>query len=224
MKKANQIIFLCLLMSSTMMLASCKQPVKSTVVNSNQTQYQDKSPQVIAVKKETIKFKRDGGAEAFSLKSETNEAKLVDGNEKELARFNIDDRQKIKIKSKDNQSLGYVVIKDGVWKIKNASQDRELYILRRQEDGDYKLVDGAAKEIYRVKVRPYGFEIESATKQSIYKVKIKDSKTSLRNKSDQTILYTKSLITPIAIACFGFDILTQEQKAALAYALTVSGG
>jgi len=30
-------------------------------------------------------------------------------------------------------------------------------------------------------------------------------------------------LTPIAIACFGFDVLTREQKAALAYAVNDSG-
>lgn len=224
MNRIIQIVFYFLLMPSVVMLVSCKQPVESTAVSDDMPQYQNKAPQPIAVNKETIKFKHDGGAEVFSLKTQINGAKLVDGNDKELVQLSVDEKQKVKIKSVDDQVLGYVVAKDGRWKIKNAAQTQELYILRRQNDGDYKLEDSTDKEIYRIKVRDYGFEIESPTKQSLYKVKVKDGKISLRDKSDQIVLYTKSQLTPIAIACFGFDILTQEQQAALAYAVNLTGG
>jgi hypothetical protein len=178
----------------------------------------------VANKTDSIKFKQEGGGEAFELKSRSDGAKLVDKTDKELAKFNLDEKQKIKIKDSQDQVLGYVVTKNGYWKLENAEQNKELFILRYQSDGDYKLEDGSNQEIYRIKVRDYGLEIESPSKKSLYKVKIKDGKTSLRNASDRTVIYTKSQITPIAIACFGFDVLSKEQKAALAYAVNRSGG
>lgn len=224
MKSIVQLVAYFLLMPSVVMLVSCK-PVDSTAVNTDIPQvYKNNDSQQFAVNNETLKFKRDGGTAAFSLKIEANGAKLIDENNKELARLTVDDRQKIKIKNIDDQALGYVVAQDSGWKIKNADQSQELYVLRRQNDGDYKLEDGTDKEIYRIKVRDYGFEIESPTKESLYKVKVKNGKISLRDKSDQTVLYTKSQLIPIAIACFGFDILTQEQQAALAYAVNLTGG
>lgn len=225
MKQNFRLLLFYLLMPVGVMLVSCNQSVDSTAVNTDVPQvYKNNDLQQLAVNNETLKFKNDGGTEAFSFKIETNGAKLIDANDKELARLTVDEKQKVKIKNVDDQVLGYVVAKDGRWKIENADQTQELYILRRQNDGDYKLEDGADKEIYRIKMREYGFEIESPTKESLYKVKVKDGKISLRDKSDKTVLYTKSQLTPIAIACFGFDVLTQEQQAALAYAVNLTGG
>jgi hypothetical protein len=171
-----------------------------------------------------IKFKREGGADAFSLKPAPDGAKLVDAAEKEIARFN-QTNNKIKIKNEADQVLGYIVIEAGYWKLENAEQTQELYILRRQEDGDYKLETGTDQAVYRIKKRDYGFEVETPNKESLYKIKIKDDKLVLRDASDQTKLYTKSSeFKPIALVCFGFDMLSLEQRAAFAYALNQSGG
>lgn len=170
-----------------------------------------------------IELKLEGGKAAFSLKPESDGAKLVDENDRELARLTVDSREKVKIKDSADRAIGYVVTEAESWKIKDASQNQELYVLQRQSDGDYKLKSGGNQEIYRIKKREYGFEIETPTKQSVYKIKSKDGKISLRNPSEKTVLYVKSGLTPIAIACFGFDVLTREQKAALAYAVNDSG-
>lgn len=143
----------------------------------------------------------------------------MDAADRELARLTRDDQQKIKIKNAADQTLAYVVPAADHWKLENANQTEELYILRRQNDGDYKLEDAADREIYRIKQRDYGFEIETPTKQSLYKIKVKDGKVSLRDASDQTILSTRSPLSPIAMACFGFEALSREQQAGLAYAL-----
>ena len=173
---------------------------------------------------EKLKFKRDDGSEAFSLKFKPDGAKLVDGNDQELARLNLDETQKVKIKGPDDTVLGYIVPKGGYWKIENPEQTQELFILRRQDDGDYKLEDGSDQQLYRIKARDYGFEIETPDKQSLYKVKVKGGKTSLRNASDETVLSTKSPIAPAAMASFGLDQLSQEQQAALAFAVNLTEG
>lgn len=173
---------------------------------------------------EKLKFKRDDGSEAFSLKFKPDGAKLVDGSDQEIARLKLDESQKVKIKGPDETVLGYVVSKGGYWKIENAEQTQELFILRRQDDGDYKLEDGNDQPLYRIKARDYGFEIETPEKQSLYKVKVKGEKTSLRNASDETVISTKSPIAPAAMASFGLDQLSQEQQAALAFAVNLTEG
>src|SRR6476469_4466678 len=173
---------------------------------------------------ESIKFKQENGTEAFVLKFMPDGAKLVDGKNQELARFNVDSQRKVKIKNAADQVLGYVVPENGYWKLENSDQSQELYVMRRQADGDYKLETGKNQPVYRIKARDYGFEIETPQKQSLYKVKVKEGKTSLRNANDQTVLSTKSNLAPIAIAPFGFDQLSREQQAALAYALNQAGG
>ena len=169
---------------------------------------------------EQLKFKRDDGSEAFSIKFQPDGAKWVDGNDQEIARFTVDENQKVKIKDPSDNVLGFVVIQDGYWKIENAEQTQELFILRRQDDGDYKLEDDSDTQIYRIKQRDYGYEIETPDKQSLYKVKIsEDGKVSLRDANDKTVVSTRAAIAPVAVASFGFDVLSPEQQAALAFAV-----
>ena len=172
---------------------------------------------------EKIKFKQGDGTEKYSLKFKPDGAKLVDASDSELARLKVDDSQKVKIKAADETVLGYVVTQDGYWKLENGDQSEELYVLRLQDDGDLKLEDGADTQIYRVKKRDYGYEIETPEKESLYKVKVKEGKTSLRDSSEETVLSTKSPIAPAAMTPFGFDVLTPSQQAALAYAVNQSG-
>ncbi|MFH7030872.1 MAG: hypothetical protein ACHBN1_37375 [Heteroscytonema crispum UTEX LB 1556] len=177
----------------------------------------------VAASTEKIKFKTAGGSDLFSLKQVADGAKLVDANEKELARIKTDKPGKIKLKNADDKVLGYVVAEKGYWKVENPEQNKELYILRRQDDGNYKLEDGAKKEIYIINASKNGLEIGTPDKKLVYGVKVKEGKTSL-NASGKTVFSTKSNLSPIAFACFGFDVLTREQQAALAYAVNLTGG
>jgi hypothetical protein len=217
-----------LLIAIATSLSSCgsktsdKQPIASSPTNPTTTTVAQNSN--TATLTDSVKFKLESGADAFSLKPKENGAKFVDVNDKELARLTVDANQKVKIKDASDKVLGYVVKKEGYWKIEDANQTKELFILRHQSDGDYKLEDGTNTEIYRIKARSDGFEIETPQKQSLYKVKAKEGKTSLKNASEKTVLSTKSKVLPIAVACFGFDKLSREQKAALAYAVNLSGG
>jgi hypothetical protein len=178
----------------------------------------------VAAQQEKIKFKTEGGTDLFSLKQEADGAKLLDGKNQELARIKTDTSGKIKIKNASEKVLGYVVTEQGYWKLKDANQSKDLYIFRRENNGDYKLEDAAKKEIYRVKARNDGFEIETPGKNSVYQIKVKNEKISLRRGAGKTVFSTKSQLSPIAFTCFGFDVLTREQQAALAYAVNLTGG
>ena len=207
----------------TLLLTNCSNPATPTRETQTPPATQTQTTPAVSSNSGKIELKLEGGKAAFSLKPESDGAKLVDENDRELARLTVDSREKVKIKDSADRAIGYVVTEAESWKIKDASQNQELYVLQRQSDGDYKLKSGGNQEIYRIKKREYGFEIETPTKQSLYKIKSKDGKISLRNPSDKTVLYVKSGLTPIAIACFGLDVLTREQKAALAYAVNDSG-
>ena len=208
-----------LLLPSLLVIASCNSAAKTTnnlnPVNTNQIKT---SPSVM--NREVIEFKNEAGTKAFPLKILVDGAKLINGNNKEIARLSIDEKQKVRMKNSSDAILGYIVYRENRWKIEDGKQ--QLYVLQKQADGDYKLENRQNKEIYRIKVRDYGYEIETHSKQSLYKVKV-DGKTSLRDKADKTVLYTKSSIVTIAFVCFGFDVLT-EQKAALAYSLNRASG
>ncbi|MBD2448392.1 hypothetical protein H6G76_14735 [Nostoc sp. FACHB-152] len=178
----------------------------------------------IDARTDKIKFKTEGGSDLFSLKQQADGAKLVDGKEQELARIKADKSGKIKLKNSADKTLGYVVTKQDHWKVENPEQNKDLYILRKQNNGDYQLEDAAKKEIYQIKSRNDGLEILTPNNQLVYKIKVKEGKISLRNPSEKTIFSTKSGISSIAFACFGFDVMTREQQAALAYAVNSTGG
>jgi hypothetical protein len=212
---------------STLFLTACQQNITTqptTTVNSSQSPVSQTNELSPVVKNQSqIKFKQENGSDRFSLKLKNDGAKLVGDKDQEIARFKLDNN-KVKIKNSAEKTLGYIVTETGYWKIENPEQTKELYILRRQDDGDYKLETSDDREIYRIKKRDYGLEIETPDKKSLYKIKVKEGKTTLQDGSGKTVFSTKSPIIPIAIACFGFDVLTLEQQAGLAYAINASGG
>jgi hypothetical protein len=170
-----------------------------------------------------IKFKSETGSELFSLKLQTDGAKLVDAKNNEIVKIKSDKPGKVKIKNTSDKVLGYVVTEKGSWKLENSEQNKALYTLKLQNDGKYKLEDSTNKEVYQINLTSNELLIQ-ANNKLVYKVKIKEQKTSLRDASGKTVFSTKSNITPIAFACFGFDVLTREQQAGLAYAVNLTGG
>lgn len=178
----------------------------------------------VAASANKIKFKTAGGSDLFSLKQQADGAKLIDGNNQELARIKVDKPGRIKFKNAADQVLGYVVTAKGNWTLKNQEGNQDLYIFKRLAKGDYQLEDAAKKEIYQVKPGKNGLEIGTPTKQLVYQVKVKEGKISLINPSQTIVFYTKSGISPIAFACLAFDTLTREQQMALAYAVNLTGG
>ncbi|PHR96531.1 MAG: hypothetical protein COA78_28695 [Blastopirellula sp.] len=175
-----------------------------------------------------IKFKTSNGDTAFSIKPQDNGAKLVYANEKEIARFVLDG-SKMKVKNADDKVLGYIVAyDDGYYKIKNADQSVDLYKFQPQSDGDWKLEDAVDKLIYKIKKRSYGFEIEDDAEKSLFKAKLKEGKSSLRNAEDVTVYSTKDQIPILAIVCLGFETLDDtdhrlELQAALMTMLIIAG-
>jgi hypothetical protein len=173
---------------------------------------------------EKIKFRTEFGADLFALKQQANGAKLVDGNDEELAKMRENTPGKIKIKNPAEQVLGYVIREKGVWKLENQASSASLYTLKRENAAFYILEDAANQPIYYIKQQNNSWEVNTPNKNLVYQVRIRDGKTSLRNSSATTVFYTKSTISPIAFACFGLDVLTREQQAALAYAVNLTGG
>ncbi|BAY98122.1 hypothetical protein NIES37_20700 [Tolypothrix tenuis PCC 7101] len=215
-------IFLALFLITT--IVSCSSGKSGSDVANNGSLQNTPVATNVAANQGKIQFKTEGGSELFAMKPEADGAKLVDGKNQELARIKADKSGKIKIKDSSEKVLGYIVAEKGYWKLKDANQSQDLYILRRQNDGDYKLEDAAKKEIYRIKARNDGLEIETPDKNLVYQVKVKEGKTSLRKSSSKTIFSTKSQLSPIAFTCFGLDVLTREQQAGLAYAVNLTGG
>ena len=170
-------------------------------------------------KRENVTFKAGSGDRLYEVKFEADGAKLVDPDEKEIARFNVAG-QKVKVKLADDSVVAYIVVKAGEFQIRDESQKTELFELKGQSDGDWKLKDGEDHLLAVIKKRDYGFEIEDGAEKSLFKSKLKDGKRSLRNANDETVLYTKDEFPPLGVACLGLEqIESLPVRAGLAVAL-----
>lgn len=168
-----------------------------------------------------VKWKRDGETEAYSLKPKDDGAKLVDANEQELARYNVDSSGKIKIKDAADVVLGYVNGDLEKVKLKDPN-DQEIVLLQliRQDDGDFKVEDGAETLLAKIKRRDYGWKMEDASGTELGKLKVKDGKTSVRNPGDETVLYTKDVFGSLAAAVVGLaEPLGIDERVAMGIAL-----
>lgn len=213
----------CFLVLSTILCIGCSSQGKQSSVaptESASTLHKPQSP-AATINQQKLKF-RLNGVKAFALKPVADGMKLVDGNRKELAWLEVDAQQNIKIKNPSEQVVGYVLYSNGNWQVKSVDNTK-IYILKQHSKENYKLEDEANQEIYEIKSRNDELEIETPNHQVLYQVTVKNQKILLKNMSNQSVLSTKSQIVPIAVACFGFDVLSPEQKAALAYAVKISG-
>ena len=169
-----------------------------------------------------VKIKDGAGAELYTIKPKDDGAKLVDAQENELARLKVDASGKIKIKDAQDAVLGYVKPDGDKIKVKDASQEKTLFVLRRYPDGRVKLETGDDALVLKLKPKDYGYKVEGPDEAPRFKVKVKDGKTSVRDEAENTLLYTKDPIPPLAMAVLGMDELTREQRVALASAVARS--
>ncbi|MBU7582258.1 MAG: hypothetical protein KAF91_05010 [Nostoc sp. TH1S01] len=207
-------------------ILGCSNTNKNTVEKPNQVNSSPVAENInnAANRTDKIKIKTETGTDLFEIKPQADGAKLVDGKEQEIARIKSEKSGKVKFKNPGDKTLGYVVTEKGSWKIENPGQNQVLYSLKKQNNSDYSLEDAGNKIVYHIKSSDQGLKILNPNNQLFYQIKIKEGKTALKNPSGKTVFYTKSSISPIAFACFGFDVLNREQQAALAYAVNLTGG
>lgn len=158
---------------------------------------------------ERINLKNADGKRAFEIKPESNGAKLVDADDKEIARYSVTGHG-LKIKDAADHVLGHIVRHDDAYKIEDADRKHVLFKIAGKEGGDWSVENGNQERLYRIKKRDYGFEIESASGESLAKVKHKDGKTSLRNAKDETLLSTKDHISQLGLACVTLHKIESE--------------
>lgn len=189
------------------------------VVNLGQLSVAATPSEKAAARPDKLRFKDDVGKTLWSLKLKDDGAKLVDGNDQELARYTRSEKR-IKIKDSADKVLGYVTLEADSFRLEAADQRTELYTLRRQAEGGWKLEDPQRARVVTLKPRDYGVELEDARSTGLYKVKHKSGKTSLRNSADKTVYRTDETISPAAMGCLGFDkIADLRLRVALLFAL-----
>ncbi len=165
-----------------------------------------------------VQIKDASGKDVWEFKGKDDGAKVVDAQERELFRFNLNDH-KLKIKRPDDSVIGYINAKPGEFKVLDVTGKQELFEMQRQADGDWKLKNSKDQLLARIKKRSYGYEIESPDEKSLFKSKLSDGKASLRNEKDQTVYSSKDTTSTLALSCLGLKALPDDgQRLGLAAA------
>jgi hypothetical protein len=178
----------------------------------------DAAQSPVANAAQKIKFKSATGSE-FWLQGDKQHGAYEEGG----AKTDLVVSRDLKLISiqQSGRVIGYVTMKQpNEWKIKDDSQ-KELFTLKLEADGHYKLKDAGNTEIYKIKPESFGFKIKNKDGQELYKIHSDGTKVSLKSPDGKVVAETHASIAPIAVACFGLDVLSKSQKAALAYALSV---
>jgi hypothetical protein len=165
-----------------------------------------------------LKFKDADDRERFSLKPRDDGAKLVDGEQKELARYKWKGPS-LQVSGPDEAVLGYVVgSAGGALTLRDAGQRQILFTLARQGAG-WRLNDVKGALLYSVSPDDEGADIQDAAGAEVAHVKVREGKVSVRDAQGRTLLATKSLVRADAAACLAFESLDLPLRVALLYYL-----
>ncbi len=166
----------------------------------------------------TVKFKEDGGRERFSLKPKDNGAKLVDADDREIARLKWKGAA-LKVSGPDDVALGYVVgSAGGALTVRDGEQQQVLYTLARQGAG-WRLNDMKGQLLYSMWPEEEGARIQDGAGADVGRVKIREGKVSLRDAEGRTRLSTRSLLDAEAVACLAFEAMDLPLRVALLFHL-----
>ncbi|WIG93819.1 hypothetical protein KGD87_25020 [Myxococcus sp. SDU36] len=165
-----------------------------------------------------LKFKDDAGRERFSLKPKDDGAKLVDGEERELARYKWKGAA-LKVSGPDDVARGYVVgSAGGALTVRDGEQRQVLFTLARQGAG-WRLNDMKGTLLYSVWPEDDGARIQDGAGADVARVKVREGKVSLRDSQGRTLLATRSLLAAEAAACLAFEALELPLRMALLFHL-----
>ncbi|NNC02779.1 hypothetical protein HJC10_07925 [Corallococcus exiguus] len=162
-----------------------------------------------------LKFKDGDDRERFSLKAKDDGAKLVDGADKEVARYKWKGGE-LKVSGPDDAVLAYVTGGPDAFQVKDAARSAVRYTLTREGSG-WVLTDDQGMLLYSVTADGGGASVKGASGAEAIHVKVRDGKLSLRDPSGKTVLATKQPVSPEAAACLGFDSLDLPLRVALLF-------
>ncbi|MHA7627356.1 hypothetical protein [Corallococcus sp. M7] len=169
-----------------------------------------------------LKFKDGDDRERFSLKPKDDGAKLVDGEDKEVARYKWKGGE-LKVSGPDDTVLAYVTGGPDAYQVKDAARSAVRYTLTREGSG-WVLTDAQDMLLYTVVPDGGGASVKGASGAEAIHVKVRDGKLSLRDPSGKTVLATKQPVSPEAAACLGFDSLDLPLRMALLFRLQTPAG
>lgn len=163
-----------------------------------------------------LKFRDAAGKTLFSIKLKEDGAKLVDADEKELARLKFETRdegRELKIKDADGKTLGAVDGKPPRWRLKDARKQVTFTIAKT--DAGYRIDDGDERPAFRVVVKETGVEVDDAAGVCLLKAAAEGHKTVARDAAGKVALSISEPVNALALALLAEEKFSRPQAAAL---------
>jgi hypothetical protein len=197
------------------------QPASSNNVTESPTE-QSSEPNMPKQSKE-LAVQTSSGDTKVSLKPMDNGAELVDANGQTLAVYTLNtegETRKVEIKNASGQVTGYVKIEGRRYTVEDSAQ-QPLYSLRAGGEQRHRFVDASDENVYVLRVNDNNrYTIRNADSEVVHRVRGGGKQAVLQNAEKETVLQAQAM-SPLALASFSFDELTQEQQGALAYAVNL---
>lgn len=166
-----------------------------------------------------IEFDGPDGADLLKLDPRRTGVTLQDGSGFTLARFRIEEGR-LRVQEAVGRAVSFVApVSEGGLRITESPGEGTLSVLSREPDGDLRLVDGADRTLYEIKLRDYGLKVVDGAGRSEAKIRVKEGKTSVRDATGRTVLSTRDPIPPLAVACLALRGLPLSHRAGLALAV-----
>ncbi|MEL6778296.1 MAG: hypothetical protein AAFO06_13660 [Cyanobacteria bacterium J06597_16] len=166
-----------------------------------------------------VTFRQPNGAPEFSLQFKATGGKLTDRSGKVIANLILESDGAIRLTDASNKTVGYISELNGVWQIESSQRSKALFTFSREANGDAMLKRNNGSAVYTLKAIDSGGYAVSSDKGGGYTVSARKGNGLLQTGEGERILVSEGAIAPAALASFGFNKLSQAQRAGLAYAL-----
>lgn len=162
--------------------------------------------------REKAKFKNDAGAVVYELKSESDGAKLVDGQGQELARIK-DKGDHLKVQDASGNEVARLKKKGEKLELEDGS--KVLQFVVRRGPSSLAIADASGKPLATIEFTIGEARVKSAEGAQVAKVELKGDKVRLEPQH----LWTKAKLKPEAVAVLALEALPLPERAALVFLL-----
>lgn len=192
---------------------------------STESPSEQKSETTMPKQSQELVVQNGSGETTVSIRPTDSGAELVNASGQTVATYamtEVNEAKKVEIKNASGQVTGYISIKGKNYTVEDASQ-QPLYIFKTGGENRHRFVNPADENVYVLKVNESGYVVRNADKQVVSRAKGGNKQAVLQNAEKQPILQAQAM-APLALTAFGFEELSQEQQAALAYAVNQRSG
>jgi len=171
--------------------------------------------------KNDITFEAVDGQAVLRITPDGDAVHIEDGAGTELLRLVLEPGR-ITILNAEKKPIGAVLpptAEGRGYRVVTDDEAPPIFELRPEPDGDFRVLDGNAALVYRAKLRDYGFKIVDRDGKVRSRVRSKNTKTSLRDRSGVTFMTTRDALSAASAAALALEDLRFAYAVALSVAM-----